>query len=96
MSGRPAETTRAPADTGRSETASVRTGWRFHERRVGSRGRLAPARRLCLGGAAGGVARILTAPFAIRYQPKWYTLGDVPGVTVSDPGQTPWELITTP
>ncbi|MEO8889849.1 MAG: chitinase [Jatrophihabitantaceae bacterium] len=32
----------------------------------------------------------------VGYQAKWYTHGDVPGVVVSDPGQTPWELITSP
>jgi chitinase len=31
----------------------------------------------------------------VGYQAKWYTQGDVPGITVSDPGQTPWELITS-
>ena len=31
----------------------------------------------------------------VGYQAKWYTSGDVPGITVSDPGQTPWELITS-
>jgi chitinase len=30
----------------------------------------------------------------VGYQAKWYTHGDVPGIVVSDPGQTPWELIT--
>jgi chitinase len=29
------------------------------------------------------------------YQAKWYTQGDTPGIVVSDPGQTPWELITS-
>lgn len=32
----------------------------------------------------------------LGYQAKWYTKGDVPGVTVADPGQTPWEYITAP
>lgn len=32
----------------------------------------------------------------LGYQAKWYTHGDVPGVVVSDPGQTPWEYITSP
>jgi chitinase len=31
----------------------------------------------------------------VGYQAKWYTHGDVPGIVVSDPGQTPWELITS-
>ncbi|MGH8962358.1 MAG: chitinase [Jatrophihabitantaceae bacterium] len=31
----------------------------------------------------------------VGYQAKWYTHGNVPGVVVSDPGQTPWELITS-
>jgi chitinase len=31
----------------------------------------------------------------VGYQAKWYSHGDVPGVVVSDPGQTPWELITS-
>jgi chitinase len=31
----------------------------------------------------------------IGYEAKWYTQGDVPGIVVSDPGQTPWELITS-
>jgi len=30
----------------------------------------------------------------VGYQAKWYTHGDVPGMVVSDPGQTPWEHIT--
>jgi chitinase len=29
----------------------------------------------------------------VGYQAKWYTHGDAPGIVVSDPGQTPWELI---
>lgn len=29
------------------------------------------------------------------YQAKWYTHGAVPGIVVSDPGQTPWEHITS-
>ena len=32
----------------------------------------------------------------VGYRAKWYTKGDVPGVLVTDPGQTPWELITKP
>jgi chitinase len=31
----------------------------------------------------------------IGFQAKWYTRGDVPGITVNDPGQTPWELISS-
>ena len=31
----------------------------------------------------------------VGYQAKWYTHGDVPGIVVTDPGQTPWELITS-
>ncbi len=31
----------------------------------------------------------------VGYQAKWYTQGNVPGAVVSDPGQTPWEPITT-
>lgn len=31
----------------------------------------------------------------LGYQAKWYTHGDVPGIPVSDPGQTPWEYITS-
>lgn len=31
----------------------------------------------------------------VGYQAKWYNSGSVPGMVVSDPGQTPWELITT-
>lgn len=30
----------------------------------------------------------------VGYLAKWYTHGDVPGIAVSDPGQTPWQLIT--
>jgi chitinase len=30
----------------------------------------------------------------VGYVAKWYTQGDVPGIVVSDPGQTPWQLIT--
>jgi chitinase len=33
---------------------------------------------------------------SVGYQAKWYTHGEVPGIVVSDPGQTPWKLITTP
>ena len=28
------------------------------------------------------------------YQAKWWTVGDVPGATVSDPSDTPWEALT--
>jgi chitinase len=31
----------------------------------------------------------------IGYVAKWYTHGDVPGLVVSDPGQTPWGHITS-
>ncbi len=30
----------------------------------------------------------------VGYLAKWYTQGDVPGLQVSDPGHTPWTLIT--
>jgi chitinase len=29
----------------------------------------------------------------VGYQAKWFTQGEVPGLVVSDPGQTPWQLI---
>ncbi|MEO7125330.1 MAG: carbohydrate-binding protein [Nakamurella sp.] len=32
----------------------------------------------------------------LGYQAKWYAHGDVPGIVVGDPGQTPWEFITNP
>jgi chitinase len=31
----------------------------------------------------------------VGYQAKWYTRGEVPGVAVSDPGQTPWEAVAS-
>jgi chitinase len=31
----------------------------------------------------------------VGYQAKWYNRGSVPGIVVADPGQTPWELITS-
>jgi chitinase len=32
----------------------------------------------------------------VGYQAKWYTKGDTPGITVNDPGQTPWEALSHP
>lgn len=29
----------------------------------------------------------------VGYQAKWFTQGEVPGLVVADPGQTPWQLI---
>ena len=31
----------------------------------------------------------------VPYQAKWWTVGDVPGKTASDPSDTPWESLTT-
>jgi chitinase len=39
-------------------------------------------------------ARVLHA--GVGYQAKWWTHGDPPGLPVTDEGQTPWKLITSP